>query len=137
MFGFGKKKTELTTGPSPDGTTVGHPEGDIVEGNTPSKKQEGTFVDTESLSSDLTLIAAQEGLKPTFVAKVNVINKALSDIGMGRYQWELFFAGGFGWFADNICEFDSSCLLVSFGFSMARQGLVGQTRFRGYASILA
>ncbi|KAL2001757.1 hypothetical protein VTN02DRAFT_1311 [Thermoascus thermophilus] len=31
-----------------------------------------------------------------------VINKALQDIGMGRYQWELFVLCGFGWLADNL-----------------------------------
>jgi hypothetical protein len=35
---------------------------------------------------------------------VNVLNAALHEIGMGRYQWELFITAGFGWFADNICE---------------------------------
>ncbi|KAI9725633.1 MAG: hypothetical protein M1828_002918 [Chrysothrix sp. TS-e1954] len=33
--------------------------------------------------------------------KAKIINKALQDIGMGRYQWELFTLAGFGWFADN------------------------------------
>lgn len=110
MFGFGDKKTELDHS-SPDVTTVGLP--DTVDGNVAHKKQGGTFVDTESMISDVALIAEQEGLKPTFVAKCNIINKALSDIGMGRYQWELFFAGGFGWFADNICEFPASTSGIS------------------------
>ncbi|RDW62617.1 MFS general substrate transporter-51 [Coleophoma crateriformis] len=34
--------------------------------------------------------------------KSKVINKAIQDIGMSRYQWELFFLCGFGWFADNL-----------------------------------
>lgn len=67
-------------------------------------KNEQTFADNESLLSEHTLVAQQEGIQPIFVAKCTVINKALADIGMGRYQYELFFAGGFGWFADNICE---------------------------------
>ena len=33
--------------------------------------------------------------------KSKVINKAIQDMGMGRYQWELFVLCGFGWFADN------------------------------------
>lgn len=32
--------------------------------------------------------------------KAKVINRAISDIGMGRYQWELFALCGFGWLAD-------------------------------------
>ncbi|CAI6337968.1 unnamed protein product [Periconia digitata] len=34
--------------------------------------------------------------------KSKVINRALSDIGMGRYQWELFVLCGCGWLADNL-----------------------------------
>lgn len=60
-------------------------------------------VDTESLNSDTTLVSAkEEGLHPAFLAKANVLNKAIADIGFGRYQYELFFSGGFGWFADNM-----------------------------------
>lgn len=36
----------------------------------------------------------------TGVVKSTVINKAIQDIGMGRYNWELFVLCGFGWFAD-------------------------------------
>lgn len=34
--------------------------------------------------------------------KSKLINKAIGDIGMGRYNWQLFFLCGFGWFADNL-----------------------------------
>lgn len=34
--------------------------------------------------------------------KSKVINKAIQDIGMGRYQWALFVLAGFGWLADNL-----------------------------------
>ncbi|KAF2765519.1 sugar transporter [Teratosphaeria nubilosa] len=33
--------------------------------------------------------------------KAYVVNLAIQDIGMGRYQWQLFALCGFGWFADN------------------------------------
>lgn len=32
--------------------------------------------------------------------KSKVINRAVQDIGMGRYQWKLFVLCGFGWLAD-------------------------------------
>lgn len=32
--------------------------------------------------------------------KSMLINKAVQDIGMGRYNWQLFVLCGFGWFAD-------------------------------------
>ncbi|KAI1421100.1 sugar transporter [Xylaria sp. FL1777] len=34
--------------------------------------------------------------------KSKIINKAIQDIGMGRYNWQLFVLCGFGWFADNL-----------------------------------
>jgi len=34
------------------------------------------------------------------VVKSKLINKAIQDIGMGRYNWQLFVLCGFGWFAD-------------------------------------
>ncbi|KAL6873272.1 major facilitator superfamily domain-containing protein [Trichoderma longibrachiatum] len=34
--------------------------------------------------------------------KSKLINKAIQDIGMGRYNWHLFILCGFGWFADNL-----------------------------------
>ena len=34
--------------------------------------------------------------------KSKVINKAITDIGMGSYQWKLFALCGFGWLADNM-----------------------------------
>ena len=32
--------------------------------------------------------------------KSRLLNKAIQDIGMGRYNWQLFVLCGFGWFAD-------------------------------------
>lgn len=46
--------------------------------------------------------AIREGIRPVFLAKVRVLNKAIADLGMGRYQWELFVSAGFGWFGDNL-----------------------------------
>ena len=36
------------------------------------------------------------------LGKSKVINKAIQDIGMGPYQWQLFVLCGFGWLADNL-----------------------------------
>ena len=32
--------------------------------------------------------AKREGIQPAFYAKVRVLNAALAELGMGRYQWE-------------------------------------------------
>jgi hypothetical protein len=36
---------------------------------------------------------------PVYHAKARVLNAAIQDIGMGRYQYYLFICAGFGWFA--------------------------------------
>ena len=38
--------------------------------------------------------AKAEGVKPAFLAKVEVLNQAIMEIGMGRFQYELFFTAG-------------------------------------------
>lgn len=43
-----------------------------------------------------------------YVGKAKVINLAIQDIGMGRYQWQLFILCGFGWFADKYVSLYSS-----------------------------
>lgn len=40
------------------------------------------------------------GEADTRAVRSKVINKAIQDIGMGRYNWQLFVLCGFGWFAD-------------------------------------
>jgi len=44
----------------------------------------------------------QSGIRACLAAlvKSKLINKAIQDIGMGRYNWQLFVLCGFGWFAD-------------------------------------
>ncbi|ETW79672.1 major facilitator superfamily [Heterobasidion irregulare TC 32-1] len=39
---------------------------------------------------------------PVYQAKTRVLNQALQEIGMGKYQWALFAVAGFGWFSDSI-----------------------------------
>ncbi|CAK7272625.1 hypothetical protein SEPCBS57363_005224 [Sporothrix epigloea] len=45
--------------------------------------------------------------------KSKLINKAIQDIGMGWYNWQLFFLCGFGWFADNLWMQGISLILPS------------------------
>ncbi|GAA5883780.1 hypothetical protein JCM3774_005672 [Rhodotorula dairenensis] len=47
-------------------------------------------------------LAAAEGIDVEYMAKAGVINGALEECGMGRFQWELFCSAGFGYFSDNI-----------------------------------
>ena len=55
--------------------------------------------DTYSINKDE---AAIDGVDPIYAAKARVLNVAIQEIGMGRYQWQLFFVIGFGWAQDNL-----------------------------------
>ena len=45
---------------------------------------------------------AIDGVDPVYAAKARVLNRAIMNIGMGRYQWQLFFVIGYGWAMDNM-----------------------------------
>lgn len=107
MATYNEKIDAVKLDPAPADTTVQPAAGEYRRESSPPTSLKGKAAgnaDTESLNSDITLAAQEEGIDPAFYAKVQVLNRALAEIGMGRYQWELFFSGGFGWFADNICE---------------------------------
>jgi hypothetical protein len=46
------------------------------------------------------ILVDMHGLLTCEIVKTKVVDLALSDIGMGRYQWELFVLCGTGWAAD-------------------------------------
>lgn len=56
----------------------------------------------EGLRAEIELDLAASGHDTAYDRKSTVINKAIQDIGMGRYQWSLFALCGFGWLADNM-----------------------------------
>ena len=50
-----------------------------------------------------TVALVEEGqVHPQYQAKAQVLNDAIQEIGMGKYQWHLFVVAGFGWFSDNV-----------------------------------
>lgn len=53
---------------------------------------------TESVLEDGTA----SGVDRVYHSKARLLNDAVQEIGMGKYQWMLFFVAGFGWFADNL-----------------------------------
>ncbi|KAK7540145.1 major facilitator superfamily domain-containing protein [Phyllosticta citricarpa] len=65
-----------------------------------SEWSHGTTI--ESLRAEIDGDDAAGGVDTPYDRKSKVINRAIQDIGMGRYQWELFILCGFGWLADNL-----------------------------------
>ncbi|KAG9251272.1 major facilitator superfamily domain-containing protein [Emericellopsis atlantica] len=57
--------------------------------------------------------SGRNGSWTPYEIKSKLINKAIQDIGMGRYNWQLFFVCGFGWFADNLWLQGASLTLPS------------------------
>ncbi|MCJ1460729.1 hypothetical protein MMC28_011111 [Mycoblastus sanguinarius] len=51
-------------------------------------------------------------IDPVYEGKAQVLNTAIQEIGMGRYQWQLFVVvGGFGWASDNLWPVVTSLIL--------------------------
>lgn len=59
----------------------------------------------QSLRAEIEAEMSASGHDSAYDRKSKVVNKAIQDIGMGAYQWQLFVLCGFGWFADNLCKY--------------------------------
>jgi MFS family permease len=54
------------------------------------------------LGLNITTPASHAGTDAVFAAKAQLLNQALLDIGMGKYQWLIFLMTGVGWFLDSV-----------------------------------
>lgn len=63
---------------------------------------------------------------PIYHAKALLLNDAIQDIGMGKYQWQLFMLVGFGWSMDNMWPIITSLILppVTTEFRVTRRPLL-------------
>jgi hypothetical protein len=72
-------------------------------GKTANSADDLTMESNELGFCGKTIALVEEGqIDPAYHAKVQVLNDAIQDIGMGKYQWHLFCVAGFGWFSDNV-----------------------------------
>ncbi|KAF5025151.1 hypothetical protein F66182_2791, partial [Fusarium sp. NRRL 66182] len=62
-------------------------------------------------AADDDAIIPKGALDPVYEAKARILNRAIQDLGMGRYQWELFVVIGFGWASDNLWPIVTSLIL--------------------------
>ncbi|KAJ9214678.1 hypothetical protein DTO166G4_3734 [Paecilomyces variotii] len=72
------------------------------EENGAASLPETSTLTIEALRAEVENDVAASGHDSAYDRKSKVINRAIQDIGMGRYQWELFALCGFGWLADNL-----------------------------------
>ncbi|KAL2842620.1 major facilitator superfamily domain-containing protein [Aspergillus pseudodeflectus] len=71
------------------------------EANAQEKGVAGALT-LESLRAEIEAGVVVSGHDSVYDRKAKIINRAIQDIGMGRYQWGLFVLCGFGWIADNL-----------------------------------
>ncbi|KAJ6018201.1 Sugar transporter [Penicillium sp. IBT 35674x] len=81
---------------------------------------------TEPSLSSIPTVPPDESDKSTYNAKAEVLNRAIQEIGMGRYQWQLFIVIGFGWASDNLWPIVTSLILapVAFEFQINQEALL-------------
>ncbi|KAI5114920.1 hypothetical protein M0805_005513, partial [Coniferiporia weirii] len=65
-----------------------------------------------SVGEHETLDLLDVGIDPVYQAKARVLNNAIQEVGMGKYQWYLFVVTGFGWFADNLWPIVTGLILA-------------------------
>lgn len=87
----------------------------IVADEKPHSREDSLRGPTvEEIITDLekdTVIPA-DSVDITYARKAAVLNRAIKDIGMGWYQWQLFVVIGFGWASDNLWPVVTSLILV-------------------------
>ncbi|OJD35422.1 sugar transporter [Diplodia corticola] len=86
---------------SVDSKAAAHDEASKEKDSTGSSEWSGGLT-LDSLRAEVDADLAAGGVNTAYDRKSKVINKAIQDIGMGRYQWQLFALCGFGWTADNL-----------------------------------
>ncbi|CAP94692.1 hypothetical protein E8E15_007898 [Penicillium rubens] len=70
--------------------------------NGAAGSKDSTHLTLEALRAEVESDISTSTNDSAYDRKSRVINRALQDIGMGRYQWQLFILCGFGWTADNL-----------------------------------
>ncbi|OJD15083.1 hypothetical protein AJ78_04630 [Emergomyces pasteurianus Ep9510] len=83
--------------------------GDAKSDNVAEKGSSSSLADQqysgltlEAIRAEVESDVATSGNDTAYDRKSKVINLAVQDIGMGKYQWQLFVLCGFGWLADNL-----------------------------------
>ncbi|KAI0641053.1 MFS general substrate transporter [Trametes meyenii] len=85
---------------------------DFDDAKGDSEKESVMRETTRRVLSGSTMDIFEDGtVDPVYQAKARVLNAAIQEVGMGRYQWWLFAVAGFGWFADSVWPLLASLIL--------------------------
>ncbi|CAE7189911.1 unnamed protein product, partial [Rhizoctonia solani] len=80
--------------------------------NNTLKLQQTVTRDRVSLNAAQDDILPKGSVDPVYQAKAELLNAAIQEIGMGKYQWHLFIVTGFGWLADNLWPIVTGLILA-------------------------
>ncbi|PPQ82780.1 hypothetical protein CVT25_009275 [Psilocybe cyanescens] len=100
---------------------------DAIQQNSDDLHDEKSPIDVSEKASHTTHSSVENlyqddgSLEPIYYAKTLVLNRAIEEIGMGKYQYMLFLVSGFGWFADSVWPLITGLILTpvvdEFGFT--------------------
>lgn len=70
-----------------------------IEDISPGEKGHiGGHAEYQGIDTEL----VQPGADEVYEKKIGIMNEALIDLGMRRFQWKVYATTGFGWFVDNV-----------------------------------
>ncbi|KAL2199021.1 major facilitator superfamily domain-containing protein [Corynascus similis CBS 632.67] len=75
---------------------------------TPPRVEDGDSIDA---GDNVDVILPEGQVDPVYEKKAKILNRAIQEIGMGRYQWQLSIVISFGWASDNLWPIVTSLIL--------------------------
>ncbi|TBU23729.1 membrane transporter [Dichomitus squalens] len=78
---------------------------EVEEPASPKFKDTSGDLEGRMIVEDQDIFDSEDAaIDPVYHAKARILNAAFQEIGMGKYQWFLFFVAGFGWFSDELWQ---------------------------------
>ncbi|KAK0617953.1 major facilitator superfamily transporter [Bombardia bombarda] len=107
----GNSKADLATTPDPQPEL--EPKSGLKDDGASSSQDVAHHDGIESDDDDDDAAAIPPGqIDPVYEAKAKILNHAIQQIGMGRYQYQLFIVVGFGWASDNLWPITTSLIFT-------------------------
>ncbi|TPX06707.1 uncharacterized protein E0L32_002203 [Thyridium curvatum] len=100
---------------SPEHEKTALPQDASGAGDGKGAADEARLGDSVAVGYDDIAIIPKGQIDPVYEAKARVLNRAIQEMGMGWYQWQLFIVVGFGWASDNLWPIVTSLILTPVG----------------------
>jgi MFS family permease len=82
-----------------------------IRSNEKKTLDEGVNVNVTEASSVISSLYSEGEFDGVYLEKSRLLSEAMQEIGMGKYQWQLFVLAGFGWMADNMWPIVTSLIV--------------------------